>query len=87
MSEAKLENEVERIVLDTLADFYQFGDHKITTASNFITDLGFDDFDSLQFAYDIEEEFGIDVFDEEMAALLTVADAIALIEKKIGGAA
>lgn len=87
MSEAKSENEVERRVLRVLADFYDLTSKPITVETRFIGDLGFDSLDTVELTMELEDEFAIETSDEEVEKLLTVADAISLIEKKIGGAA
>ena len=48
-----------------------------------LKELGLDSLDLVEVLMDIEEEFGIEFEDEEMMALSTVNDVLAIIERKI----
>ena len=56
-------------------------DQVIPTAS-FVNDLGADSLDTVELVMALEEEFGIEIPDEEAEKILTVQDAIKYIEKK-----
>lgn len=49
--------------------------------AHLITDLGADSLDTVELVMAFEEEFGIEIPDDEMEALGTVGEAIAVIEK------
>ena len=55
---------------------------EITEASRLKEDLGIDSLASMQLILDMEKEFNIHVEDEEAMEIETVADVIALLEKK-----
>ena len=55
---------------------------EITEASRLKEDLGIDSLASMQLILDMEKEFNIHVEDEEVMEIETVADVIALLEKK-----
>ena len=54
---------------------------KITTDAAFVDDLGADSLDTVEMVMAFEEEFAIDISDEDAEQLTTVGDAIAYIEK------
>lgn len=51
-----------------------------------VDDLGADSLETVALVMDIEEEFGIEIPDEEMVDLGTVGETIAIVERLIGGA-
>lgn len=52
-----------------------------------VDDLGADSLETVALVMDIEDEFGIEIPDEEMVDLGTVGETIAIVERLIGGAA
>ena len=52
-----------------------------------VDDLGADSLETVALVMDIEEEFGIEIPDDEMVDLGTVGETIAIVERLIGGAA
>ena len=56
-------------------------DQVVPTAS-FVNDLGADSLDTVELVMALEEEFGIEIPDEEAEKILTVQDAVKYIEKK-----
>ncbi|MCL2740389.1 MAG: acyl carrier protein [Oscillospiraceae bacterium] len=54
---------------------------KVTPDASFIEDLGADSLDLVEFIMALEEEFDIEIPDEDAAEMKTVADAIAYLEK------
>ena len=55
---------------------------KVTEEANFIDDLGADSLDTVELVMAFEEEFGSEISDSEAEKILTVGDAIKLIESK-----
>lgn len=47
-------------------------------------DLGLDSLDAVELIMAFEEEFGVEIPDDEAETIKTVGDAINVIEKKIG---
>ena len=72
------EARVKEIIIDELgveAD-------KVTTDASFVDDLGADSLDTVELIMAFEEEFGIDIPDEDAEKMRTVGDAVAYIEKQ-----
>ena len=54
---------------------------EVTPEASFVDDLGADSLDTVELVMALEEEFGIEIPDEEAEKILTVADAIKYIEE------
>ena len=54
---------------------------KVTQDASFVEDLGADSLDTVELVMAFEEEFGMEIPDEEAEQLQTVGDAIKYIEK------
>ena len=54
----------------------------ITPDSSFIDDLGADSLDTVELVMALEEEFGIEIPDEDAEKITTVGEAIKYIEEK-----
>ena len=53
----------------------------VTTEASFVDDLGADSLDTVELVMAFEEEFTIDIPDEDAEQMRTVGDAVAYIEK------
>lgn len=53
----------------------------VTRESRFIEDLGADSLDTVELVMAFEEEFGIEVPDEEAEKIVSVGDVVSLVEK------
>ncbi len=69
-------DKVKDIVLDKLGT----EENKITEAASFMDDLGADSLDTVELIMEMEEEFGIEIPDEEAEKLATVGDAVSYID-------
>lgn len=54
---------------------------KVTSEASFVDDLGADSLDTVELVMAFEEEFGIDIPDEDAEQMRTVGDAISYIEQ------
>lgn len=54
----------------------------VTPQASFIDDLGADSLDTVELVMALEEEFGLEIPDEDAEKMTTVADAIKYIEEK-----
>ena len=57
---------------------------EVTLEASFIEDLGADSLDTVELIMKFEEEFDIDIADEEAEKLTTVGKAIEYLKQKIG---
>lgn len=56
---------------------------EVTPQASFIEDLGADSLDTVELVMALEEEFGIEIPDEDAEKMATVGDAAKYIEEKI----
>lgn len=80
MSDNSIEEKVRSIVVDQLG----VESDKVTADAKFIEDLGADSLDTVELVMAFEENFDIEVPDEEAEKLQSVADVVAYIEKVQG---
>jgi acyl carrier protein len=55
---------------------------EVTDQAKFIEDLGADSLDTVELVMALEEEFGIEIPDEDAEKMVSVGDAIKYIEEK-----
>ena len=67
-------------VKDIIIDKLGAEDDKITESASFMDDLGADSLDTVELIMELEEEFGLEIPDEEAEKLDTVGDAVKYIE-------
>lgn len=73
---AELEEKVKQIIVDQLG---VDGD-EVTPQAKFVEDLGADSLDTVELVMALEEEFGIEIPDEDAEKIATVKDAIDYIK-------
>jgi len=74
-----LEGEIRSIV----AEILEIDESKITPDARFVEDLGADSLDTVELVMALEEEFGIEIPDEDAEKAKTVQDVIDYISKKL----
>ena len=67
-----VEEKVKEIIVDQLG----VDDKQVTTGASFIDDLGADSLDTVELVMALEEEFDIEIPDEEAEKIAKVQDAI-----------
>lgn len=75
---ADVEGKVKEIIINELgveAD-------KVTAEASFVEDLGADSLDTVELVMAFEEEFGIEIPDEDAEGLQTVGDAVKYLKEK-----
>ena len=55
---------------------------EVTPEASFIDDLGADSLDTVELVMALEEEFGVEIPDEDAEKITTVGDAVKYIEEK-----
>lgn len=57
---------------------------EVVPEASFVDDLGADSLDTVELVMALEEEFGIEIPDEDAEKIQSVGDAIRYIEEKVG---
>ncbi len=78
MSEKSIEDKVKDIIVEQLG----VTPEQVTPNASFIEDLGADSLDTVELVMAFEEEFNVEVPDEDAEKLQTVGDVIKYIEDK-----
>lgn len=78
MSEKSVEEKVKDIIVEQLG----VTPEQVTPQASFIEDLGADSLDTVELVMAFEEEFGVEVPDEDAEKLQTVGDVIKYVEGK-----
>ncbi|HOU32578.1 MAG TPA: acyl carrier protein [Synergistaceae bacterium] len=71
---------LKEIVMDRL----DVEENQISETASFVEDLGADSLDIVELIMGIEEEFDIEIPDEDAEKLTNVGEALAYIQKKLG---
>jgi len=75
-----VEAKVKEIIINELG----VEPEKVTPEASFVEDLGADSLDTVELVMAFEEEFGMEIPDEEAEQLQSVGDAIRYIQEKAG---
>lgn len=78
MSEKTIEEKVRDIIVEQLGVTAE----QVTINASFIEDLGADSLDTVELVMAFEEEFGVEVPDEDAEKLQKVGDVVKYIEEK-----
>jgi acyl carrier protein len=81
MSEKSIEDKVRDIIVDQLG----VNAEQVVPDAKFIEDLGADSLDTVELVMAFEEEFSIEVPDEEAEKLQTVGDVVRYVEEHSQG--
>ena len=74
------QDKIRQIIADQLG----VKKEEVTDNAKFVDDLGADSLDTVELVMALEEEFGIEIPDEDAEKLVTVGDALRYIEEKAG---
>jgi len=76
MSEKSISEKVKDIIVEQLG----VNPEQVTESASFIEDLGADSLDTVELVMALEEEFGLEIPDEEAEKLQSVGDVIKYVE-------
>ena len=79
-----MEKTVAEKVRQVVSEVLSADTDQITDASSFVDDLGADSLDVVELVMALEEEFEMEIPDEEAEKILTFGQAVAYIEKAQG---
>ena len=71
-----VEEKVREIIVDQLG----VDEKQVTADAAFVDDLGADSLDTVELVMALEEEFDVEIPDEEAEKITTVKDAVAFVE-------
>ncbi|MEI6862845.1 MAG: acyl carrier protein [Candidatus Omnitrophota bacterium] len=74
------QDKVKQIIADQLG----VKKEEVVENAKFVDDLGADSLDTVELVMALEEEFGVEIPDEDAEKLATVGDALRYIEEKSG---
>ena len=74
------QDKVKQIIADQLG----VKKEEVVENAKFVDDLGADSLDTVELVMALEEEFGVEIPDEDAEKLTTVGDALRYIEEKSG---
>jgi acyl carrier protein len=77
---------VEQKVKDIIVEQLGVDPEQVTPEASFVDDLGADSLDTVELVMALEEEFNLEIPDEEAEKIATVGDAITYIEKGLAKA-
>jgi acyl carrier protein len=67
---------VKKIIVEQLG----VSDDQVTSEASFVDDLGADSLDTVELVMALEEEFDVEIPDDDAEKITTVAEAIAFVE-------
>lgn len=74
-----VENKIKKIIIDQLG----VTEDEVKSEATFVDDLGADSLDMVEMVMAFEEEFNIEIQDEDAEKIKTVKDAVDYINKKV----
>jgi len=74
-------SDVSEKVRTIICDQLMVDQDEITDESSFVEDLGADSLDTVELIMEFEDEFGIEISDEQAEKISTVGEAVAYLEK------
>ena len=75
---------VEQRVKEIIVEQLGVDPEQVTNEASFVDDLGADSLDTVELVMALEEEFGLEIPDEEAEKITTVGETIEYIEKNAG---
>jgi acyl carrier protein len=75
---ASIEDRVKKIIVEQLG----VDDEDVTADATFVDDLGADSLDTVELVMAFEEEFGIEIPDEDAEKILTVQNVMDYIKER-----
>ncbi len=75
-----VDEKVKAIIVDQLG----VKPEEVTSTASFVDDLGADSLDTVELVMALEEEFGVEIPDEDAEKMTTVGEAIKYIDEKTG---
>ena len=74
---AAVDEKVKQIIVEQLG----VDEGEVTPSASFVDDLGADSLDTVELVMAFEEEFGVEIPDDQAETIMTVGDAVKFLEK------
>jgi acyl carrier protein len=74
---------IEQKVKDIIVQQLGVDPEKVKSAASFVEDLGADSLDTVELVMAFEEEFGVEIPDEDAEKIRTVGDAVAYLKEHV----
>ena len=78
-----MEKSVEKRVLEIIVEQLGVSEEEVTMEASFIDDLGADSLDLVELIMAMEEEFGLEISDEDAEKIQTVQDVVNYITEHV----
>ena len=78
-----MEKSMEQKVIDIIVEQLKVSPEEVTPEASFTEDLGADSLDLVELIMAIEEEFGLEISDEDAEKIQTVQDVIDYVKEHI----
>ena len=76
-----MSEEIKQKVISLIAEQLGKSENEVTLESQFIEDLGADSLDLVELIMSMEDEFGVEIADEDAEKILKVSDAVDYVVK------
>ena len=76
-----MSEEIKQKVIPLIAEQLGKSENEVTLDSQFIEDLGADSLDLVELIMSMEDEFGVEIADEDAEKILKVSDAVDYVTK------
>ena len=73
-----IEDRVKKIIIEEL----RVDESRVVPDASFVEDLGADSLDNVELVMALEEEFGVEIVDEDAQKILTVRDAMEYVSAR-----
>jgi acyl carrier protein len=74
---------IEKRVKEIIVEQFGVNESEVNPEAKFVDDLGADSLDLVELVMALEEEYNIEISDEEAEKILTVGDAIEFIQARV----
>lgn len=73
-------DQIEKKVVEVIANLLHLDESKIEPDSLLVEDLGMDSFSAVEMLFQFEDQYGLEISDEEMVNLKKVKDVVAYLD-------